>query len=176
MCADPIDPIDDKPQKSRFKSLKCSAKNETIVEFKFCRVKVFSRTSSGLAVNVTFKESLKRPIFVKLNMNYKYGTIYRRIFDVPEIELCSTLKNVKKAPPFVKAFIEVLGDSIARLLEGCPYFGDLILLAEFDDSKWPSIFPTGSYRMDFTVRLADRSVLMTVVPEFEMISAIKTSF
>lgn len=178
MCVDPIDPIDDKPQKSRFKSMKCVSKNQTIMEFKYCRVKVFSWNSSGLAINMTYNMKLGKPIYVRMNIYYKYGTIYRRVFGVPEVEMCWILKNLKSklVPPFVKAFIDVLGKSVARFLDGCPYFGEVNVLAQFDDSKWPSIFPTGMYKMENIFRLPDMPVFMLFNLEFEMVSPIKTSF
>lgn len=178
MCADPIDPIDDKPQKSRFKSMKCVSKNQTIVQFKYCRVKVFSRTSSALAINITYVKKLVKPISIRLSMNYKYGTIYRRVFAVPEVEMCWIMKNMgsKQAHPFIKAFVDVMGKSLDRYLEGCPYFGEINVLIDFDDSKWPSIFPTGSYRLDFSLGIPSVPVLMIINVEFEMVSAIKTSF
>lgn len=45
---------------SRFKSLKCIAKNKTIMEYKYSRVKMFSRTSAGLAINMTFHQPINR--------------------------------------------------------------------------------------------------------------------
>lgn len=167
----------DEKQRSTFKNLKCILKNKTLLEFKYCRVKVYSRNSSGLAVNITFNQTIKRPVFLKVSLSYKYGQIYRRVVNVPEFELCSAVANFKLLPPFVRAFVEILGDSIKRILEGCPFneAEDLNLVLKFDDSKWPSIFPTGYYKFDTAWR-ASETLAFVAWAEVEIISSIKSSF
>lgn len=161
--------------KSRIKTMKCVAKNKTIMEFKYCRAKVFSRDSSGIAINITFHQPVTRPFYLKLSMNYKYGTIYRKVVNVPELEMCSVMKNLKTAPPFFKAFLDILGKSIQPLLDGCPYKNEVNFLAQFDDDKWPSVFPSGMYRIDCIFRVPE-TVVMLAYLEFEIVSGIKSSF
>jgi hypothetical protein len=165
----------DEITRSRFTNMKCVSKNKTIMDFRYCRVKVFSRNSSALAINLTLYKRLMPKITVKSCMSYKYGTIYRKVVDVPEFELCSVMRNVKLLPKFIKAIFDIFGDTVKRLFEGCPYFGDFDFLAQIDDTQWPSIFPSGFYRIDFNFK-ANQTPATFLNFEFEMISSIKSSF
>lgn len=161
-------------QRHRFKSIKCLSENTTIFQFKYCRIKV-TRNSSMIAFNVTFIPKNPRPFNLRMSMSYKYGLIYREVFKVPQIEVCAVLKNFNLMPPFLKALFDVLGDSIAPFLKGCPYIGDMYLLLEADSSKFPSIFPTGMYRLQLTAETTNTK-LFRITAEAEMITSIKTSF
>lgn len=160
--------------RTRWKSLKCSSDNETVMAFRYCRIKV-TRNWSALSINMTFLKKLVRPIIVKLSVSYKYGQIYREVIKVPEFELCGVLKNFNLLPPFMKALFDVLGESIVALLKGCPYSGMMDLMMEVDMNKFPSILPTGMYKFDASAKHPDTRIL-TFAVEMEIVSSIKTSF
>lgn len=161
-------------QKSRFKSLQCFTDNSSLISFRYCRVK-FSRNSSALAINLTFHRRITRPLNIRLAMSYKYGTIYREVIKVPEFELCGVLKNFNFLPPMIKALFDVLGDSIAAILKGCPYSGDIDLLMIADVSKFPSIFPSGMYKTEAWATTTNTKIMNYIV-QIEIVSNIKTSF
>lgn len=75
-------------QSFRFKSMKCITKNASIVEVRYCRVKV-SRNSSTLSINITAHQRIGKPLTltVKHIFSYKYGLIYRDIVRVPEFKI-----------------------------------------------------------------------------------------
>lgn len=171
----PLSDVEPEYQRHRFKSLKCISENRTVIDFRYCRVKV-TRNSSGFAINMTLHQKLQRPINMRLVIQYKYGLIYREVFKVNEFELCGVLKNFNLMPPFMKAVFDVFGDSMALLLKGCPYLiGEMNLLLVADVSKFPSIFPTGMYKTHVFVGSPTVKLLHFIV-EIEMVSSIKTSF
>lgn len=170
-----FDDVEPEFQRSRFKSLKCKSLNETLIQVRYCRVKV-SRNSSGLAVNLTLLQKITKPAFLRLKMNYKYGLIYREVFKVPEFEFCGALKNFDLLPPFMKAMFDILGDSMAILLKGCPFQGELNFLFEADMSKFPSILPSGFYKCEVWVSKEKGSAILYTAIEVEVVSNIRTSF
>lgn len=160
-------------QRSKFKSLKCFSDNTSIMLFKQCRVKV-TRNSSMLAINVTFIPRSPRPINMRATMSYKYGLIYRDVVKVPMFEACTILKNIDSLPPFARALFDSFGDSLAPILKGCP-FVDVDVLLTSDVAKFPSIFPSGMYRITAYGETTN-SKLFRVTGEAEIVSNIKTSF
>lgn len=160
-------------QRSKFKSIKCFSDNTTFFLFKQCRVKV-TRNSSMLAINVTFIPRNPRPLNVRATMSYKYGLIYREVVKVPMFEACAVLKNLDLLPPFARAMFDSYGDSLAPILKGCP-FVDVGVLITADVSKFPSIFPSGMYRITMYGETPD-SKLFRITGEAEIESNIKTSF
>lgn len=164
-------------QRSRFKSVKCVSHKsaETVITIHVCRVKV-TRNSSAVAGNVTFHSSFGPPIYGRGSVCYKYGQIYREIIRIPEMELCAALKNIKLLPLFAKAFFESLGDSILPIWKGCPYKGNIYLLATLDELKFPSIFPSGMYKGEVWLTNRKKSPMLYMKGEIEIVSNIKTSF
>lgn len=163
-----------KVQTTRFKSMKCKAENASALIVRYCRVKV-TRDESFLAVNITFLRNFSAPIYAKSSLHYKYGNIYRQVVRVPEFELCGAMKNFNLLPPFLKAVFDVFGESWRPILKGCPYRGEMDLKVELDDTKWPSVFPTGMYKFEAVIRCPDY-VLLAGFFEMEIKSSILTSF
>lgn len=170
-----FDEKDPEFQRSRFKSMKCISENTSIIKFTYCRVKV-TRNSSGLAINMTFHPRLQRPLNLRLTTHYKYGQIYRQIFQVPEFELCRALKNFNQLPPFIRAVFDVFGETIAQVLKGCPFINKMDLLVLADVTKFPSIFPSGMYRSDVYISTTNKTKLVHFAVEIEMVTSIRTSF
>lgn len=162
-------------QRSRYKSFKCKSENSKLISFYSCRVKV-TRNSSALAVNATVHYPLGPPVYTRGSISYKYGQIYREVIKLPNIEICSALKNLKLMPPFVKAFFESFGESMAAFMKGCPFQNSYIVLASQDPSKFPSIVPSGMYKGEIWAKDGKSSPLSYLVAEVEIVSNIKTSF
>lgn len=169
-----FDNVEPEYQRSRFKSLKCISQNQSIVTFKYCRIKV-TRTSSMVAVNFTFYPKVDKPLYTRVTMSYKYGLIYREVVKVPQFEMCGILKNLNQMPPFVKGIFDVFGESFAPILKGCPFVDKLNLFLIADFSKFPSILPTGMYRVN-TYFETTKTKLGYFSCESELVSNIKTSF
>lgn len=161
-------------QKSRYKSLKCISKNETMIKFRYCRVKV-TRNSSSLAVNVTIPEVLNKPVYTKWTVFYKYGLIYREIIRVPEGEVCDVLKDPNSAHPLLREIINGLGSTLGQFKNVCDLSGDIDFLFQYDLSRFPSIAPSGLYKVEMEGR--KKSIqFVTIIFEMEVVSSIKTSF
>lgn len=168
--------ISQNTQSSRFKSLKCFTENATLTKIRYCYAKV-TRNSSTVAFNLTLSAAFSKPIIFKTGLRYKYGMIYRQVVRVPDFELCGAMKNHENLPPFMKAIFDVLGESAAPFFKGCPYTGNIDFYLKLDDSKWPSIFPSGYYKMDATANHVNPDfVIIGGTAEFEIKSSILTSF
>lgn len=162
--------------RSRFKSLKCISFNESLVRFRYCRVKV-TRNTSGLMINATLPEKLKYPLHITYIISYKYGLIYRQIFKFPEYEGCSLVKNLNNLPRAVEVLLDVAGrENLEPLLKGCPYQGDINVFLKMDLSKFPNILASGMYRINITLRTTGGAKICQGLGEFEIVSSLRTSF
>lgn len=161
-------------QKTRFKSLICVNNSTERVAINLCKLKV-TRNTSSLAINVTIKKVVDKPMYLRAVAYYKYGLIYRQIVPVPEIEVCGMLKNIRGSHPAIVAMLDVLGESIKPLLKGCPYYGQYNFSAMLDPLQLPSLFPSGMYKVEVFVRTPDMKFVGVVV-QIELVSSIKTSF
>lgn len=163
-------------QNTRFKSLKCYTENKSAIDIRYCRVKV-TRNASFLSMNWTWLQTFTKPITLRAWMSYKYGNIYRQVVRVPGFEICEMLRNYELLPPFIKAFFDVFGESFRPVLKGCPYHGEMNLMVALDDTKWPSIFPTGMYKIEGTISSeSPKYVIFGGVFEIHVKSSILTSF
>lgn len=161
-------------QSTRFKSLVCINNSTERVAIQVCKIKV-TRNSSSMALNVIIKKFVDRPLYLRAAAHYKYGLIYRQIVPIPEIEVCSMLKNIRNSHPAVVAVIEALGESIKPLLRGCPYLGQFDVSLVLNPKDLPSLFPSGMYKVEIYVRTPDNKFVGVVV-QVELVSSIKTSF
>lgn len=93
---------------------------------------------------------------------------------LPEIEICSTFKDIDNSHPLLKAAYDVLGESAKPLFKGCPYDGNFNLSMTFNDREFPSIIPSGMYKGVVTVRQFDKLYQQAI--QIEIVSSIKTSF
>jgi len=161
-------------QSSRFKSVYCVNNSTERHTIHLCKIKV-TRNSSFLLFNVTIKTPINKPLYLKVTVFYKYGLIYRQIIPVPEIEVCSMMKNVDKTHPLIKATFDVFGDSIKPFLDGCPYSGRYNLSFSLNMREFPSEIPSGMYKVATQLRTPDKKSIV-VIAQFEVTSSIKTSF
>lgn len=148
--------------------------NASLLIFRYCRVKV-ARNSSGLAINVTYIKRLGKPFNTRFILSYKYGQIYREVIRVPEFELCGVLRNYNLLPPFIKALLDIFGETMGKFLKGCPYEGVYDVVMEMDMSKFPSILPSGMYKSDVSIKTIGSKIFQMFM-EIEIVSNIKTSF
>lgn len=57
-------------------------------------------------------------------MQYKYGTIYREIINLPyKIDFCYAVKHLEESMnnPFVKEFKKMADDSVPGFIRPCPW-------------------------------------------------------
>jgi hypothetical protein len=121
-------------QTTRFKQLFCLPDNKTI-KIDYCRVRVYSRTTSAFVVKGSVTELVKpfhvREIWgkqfvdfqlfqVKFLVSYRYGTIFREVVNVPPIEWCG-LMDGKESNPFAKMIVDISVGSAPALFHPCPY-------------------------------------------------------
>lgn len=126
--------------KTRFRSMKCTVLNETVLTIDFCYVKAYSRTYAtlnwgdnlhmpwGPPLVVIFANSLSPLSFfltflflfqLKAMFKYRYGTIFREIFHA-EFDLC-ILSDGKSDNLVMKAFKSVIKKSAPTVFQGCPF-------------------------------------------------------
>lgn len=115
---------------------------------------------------------------VKIIVSYKY-TIYRQVFESPEVEFCSILRGIE-SNPILSLLLNVVHDTLPeKVLKGCPLTGDYDMMIHIDDSKWmaSAVLPTGTYKVEARFLYKNqRKKLYDVTVEAEVVSAIKTSF
>lgn len=69
-----------------------------------------------------------------------------KVIRVKKVELCSIL-NGTSTNFVVNTIIDIIKDSIPSSIHACPYIGKLeIFNVTLDSAKFPSIFPSGTYR------------------------------
>lgn len=160
-------------QKSRFKSLKCFTDDSSEITIHYCGVKV-TRTSSALSINLTFHRNFSKHVTMKTALFYKYGNIYRQVVKVPDYELCYTMKRLDILPMFMQAMFDVMGESGKTVRKGCPFYGRNDYFFLFDDSKWPSIFPSGMYKIEASACASTLSfhTVIGLIFQLEIVSVI----
>lgn len=164
-------------QKTRFKSLYCKNNATDTVVFRECKIRV-TRNSSWISVDFTVKKRVDKPVYIRGDVYYKYGQIYRKIVSVPEFEICYFLErydNIKNAHPVLAALDDVVGKTLKPLLTGCPYFGHYNASILLNDLELPSLFPSGMYKGEIFHRFPGGGLVLLIV-QVECISSIKTSF
>lgn len=161
-------------QSVRLKSAKCINNSTERHVINLCKIKV-TRNSSFFLFNVTIKSPIDKPLFVKVTVFYKYGLIYRQIISVPEFEACFMMKNLQNTHPFMRAAFDSLGETIKPFLRGCPYQGRYDLSLYLNAAEFPSIFPSGMYKIVTHTRTPDNKFI-EVIFQMEIVSSIKTSF
>lgn len=170
-----------KDQTSRYKSAKCyTDKCKEVLDITYCGIKV-TRYTSTFAVNFTVLQTLEKPIMAKAVFFYKYGLIYRQIINVPEFELCYLMSSFKKGVisiPLIGHVIESQGAGVLKFINhGCPYEPNNYTIAiQVDLSNFPSIIPSGMYKLNVTLRKPQQPFVLTFTQEYEVKSSIKTSF
>jgi len=147
---------------STFKSVVCESFDaDNFGYLRNCSVKAYSRNFSSLNIGYTLHKPVKRPIFLKIAMMFRYGNIYRDIFSTT-IEICSILDNLDVQRTF-KNYISSIEKSIGNLIHQCPYSGSNdIKNITIDDSENRKSFlnPEGFFKVCLTfLKPADKPQL-----------------
>lgn len=126
---------------SRFKSTKIISSNPDVVEVHKCYIKAYSRNYSTFNLALTFKKPQVKPFRVRhkatkcprkfylkfeifkvtIEIHYKYGTIYRTIFN-QTIEWCTAAVGGDGASVLEKMVKGLIEDSAPALFHECPFY------------------------------------------------------
>jgi hypothetical protein len=92
----PRDDFDKKfPYGSTFKSVKCETfENNGYGYLRNCSVKAYSRKFVALNLGYTLTRPLDKPIYARIIVKFKYGNIYRDIYNLT-VEICSLVENIE---------------------------------------------------------------------------------
>lgn len=160
----------------RFKAITCQADNKTIV-FNFCNLKPVSRTTVFLNIGFKVTESISKPIYVQMILNYKYGTIFRQVLDTKQLEWCA-LMDGSESNLFIKLIIDQIRGSIGDLFHKCPYSGEINLKnVTLDSTNYQKnqLFPEGNYRIDIFI-YKNNIEKTKIIIGFELKTPLKESF
>lgn len=161
----------------RFKSVKCSSDNKTIIT-KFCYLKPVSRKIVTLNVGLKLLVPYTKPINGHLIIYYRYGTIFRQIIEIKKHEICSTFFG-DDVNPLIKLVVQMIKSKAPNSIHKCPYTGDwnlrnFTLDLELMD-RATMLFSQGIYRADISFYLNDKNTFnFTGMAEIK--SPLKESF
>lgn len=161
-------------QKTKLKSVVCKSNASDYVKYNKCKISV-TRNSSSFDLDISVLKPVNYPLNVRAMIYYKYGQIYRSIIPLPHYEVCSTLKNLNNAHPVLLTAFDILGESFKPLLRGCPYEGRYNVSIVVDPKQFPSIIPSGMYKIEVFLRVAEKK-WGSVIVQAEIVSSIRTSF
>lgn len=161
----------------RFRSVKCSSDNKTIVT-NFCYLKAVSRKIVTLNVSLKLLVTYAEPIEGHLIIFYRYGTIFRQIIEIKRHEICSTFFG-DDVNPLIKLVVQMIKNKAPNSIHKCPYSGDwsitnFTLDMEILD-RATMLFPQGIYRADIAFYLSNSNTFnFTGMAEIK--SPLKESF
>lgn len=168
------------------KSAKCFVNKQFVFPNVSCFAKSYSRNISTANVNTVFKLPLER-IFVSLlskivsvvanyfrlqvslQLQFKYGVIYRDAIKKKSLDFCEQLANIPKANLLVKEVLAVLKAHDPKTVHSCPFsvktlllqivftgyliFQELVIKNFTLNTKYmKSVFPTGDYKYNIFVK------------------------
>ena len=168
-------PTDPPKVSSRFKSIRCSADNATIV-IKFCFLKAISRKVVTANVGVKILTPLNK-INIQFILNYRYGLIFRPVIDTKPQDWCAIMKGANPNP-YIKLFLDTLKDSTASGIHECPYVDDFDannVTLNYDRVHPTAIFPEGTYRIMVVVFKGKDEILRIELDE-EVKSPLRETF
>lgn len=152
------------------KAIKCEVSAEWIHSNYSCHAKSWSRNISTANVNFVFKKPVLEiwvtyfwyflkifkvivtyEIFQKgeANTYYKYGTIYRKVFYAPRLEMCQLVNVTREQNIIVYYLILQVKTFNPKLIHNCPYNELIAKNFTFTESLFPDVIPTGDYKTEF---------------------------
>lgn len=162
---------------TRFKSIKCES-NTTLVIIRYCFIKPVSRQVVTLNIGTNIILSIGKPSYVRVIVNYRYGTIFRQVLDTHPIEWCGLMEGTT-SHPLINLIVQQIKGSAPDFFRKCPYFGEMdVKNMTIDRSKnvqKSSIFPEGTYRGELSFTKDDIQIFKVTL-SFELKSALKESF
>lgn len=175
----PRDEFDKKfPYGSTFKSIKCETfENNGYGFLRNCSVKPYSRKFVALNLGYTLTRPINKPIYAKINMMFRYGNIYRIIYNLT-VEICSLVENIE-SQPLLQNLIAPFKKSLGDHLHKCPYTtGDDIANLTLDETENRSIFmlPEGYYKICITFQKSAEKQIARFCIVFYTKSPMKESF
>ena len=92
------------------------------------------------------------------------------------VEMCSIVNGTSKNY-VVNTIMDILSDSLPNSIHPCPYFGKLDMYnLTLDSKKFPSVFPSGTYRSRLHYYDDTDPNIYTVITYTTCKSSIKSSF
>ncbi|CAG9811127.1 unnamed protein product [Chironomus riparius] len=166
------------PYGSVFKSVKCETfENNTYGYMRNCSVKAYSKKFVALNLGYTLTRPLNKPIYARIIMKYRYGNIYRDIYNLT-VEICSLFESID-SQPLLQNLIAPVKKSIGNHLHKCPYtIGDDITNLTLDETENKSIFmlPEGYYKICITFQKSVQKQIARFCAVFYTKSPMKESF
>ena len=163
---------------STFKSVKCETfDNNGYGYMRNCSVKSYSRNFVALNLGYTLTRPLNKPIYAKIVMMYRYGNIYRDIYNL-NIEICSLVENIE-SQSLLQNLIAPFKKSLGNHIHKCPYTGaDDITNITLDETDNRNIFmlPEGYYRACITFQKSAEKPVFKFCVVFYTKSPMKESF
>ena len=96
-----------------------------------------------------------------------------RIF---KVEMCGIM-NGTSSNIIVTSIHNTLKESIPHMVHACPYYGTVSAInITLDSNKFPSVFPSGTYRSRVHYYDKRDANLLTIISHTTCRSSIKTSF
>jgi len=138
--------------RSRFKSIRCSADNVTVV-INHCYLKAISRTvvTGNIAVNILVPLT---KVYIQFILSYRYGLIFRPVIDTKVQDWCAIMKGAP-TNPYIKLLLDTLKDTATTsAIHECPYAGEFEannITLNYDRVDPTAIFPEGTYRITIIV-------------------------
>ncbi|CAG9811128.1 unnamed protein product [Chironomus riparius] len=140
------------PYGSTFKSVVCDNFADNLMHLRNCSVKAYTRNFTTLNFGLSFRQSIKKPIFMKIVLMYRYGNIYRDVLN-KIIEICSIFANLDANPVFL-SYIDIFEKSVKSHFHKCPYSGsDDYMNLTIDESSHRNNFlnPEGFFKVCVTL-------------------------
>lgn len=163
--------------RSRFKSIRCSADNETVI-MKFCYLKAYSKyvVTANIAVTISIPIHV---VYVQFILSYRYGLIFRPVIDTKIQNWCEIIKGGPTSP-YIKLLLDTLKDTTGPTsIHECPYEGDfeaLNVTLNYDRVDPTAIFPEGTYRITIIVYRGNKIEAWRMEADEEVKSPIRESF
>lgn len=131
---------------------------------------------------------------VDIDIQYKYGTIYREVIRSPRIDLCKLLDEKDFSNKLVSTLLQLVNDTSPGLVHNCPYqvcswtkflqnrryctFLQLINVTKRDikTDALLSVFATGEYKMHFHFLAGNLEKMVSVSLAMDVLSSDRNSF
>jgi hypothetical protein len=168
-----------RPYIARFKSAECKNFDNTTIVVSKCFVKAYSRSLSTFNIVNTIVKPVTKPVYLQFIMHYRYGLIYREIFNSHKRDFCEFLDNQDSNPILKLSFLNVF-KSMPNFPKKCPItktveFMNVTIDAEFIQNGTLR-YPEGFYKYVFKYFKPEERQLSEIRIVVETRSPVKESF
>lgn len=158
----------------RFTKTSCNASEMSITK-PFCYIKAISRSYTTLNFGFNTTRNLDN-FLLKHNLDYQYGTIFRRVLDPKPLDWCNFMEG-NRDNIFIKVSLGLVEQSIPHLIHPFPYKGQISAFnLSIETGKFGAVYPRGKYRCFWKVTDDYDSNIITLTYDLEIKSPITTSF